>query len=754
MKRSPVLSRQLKELTGAGFVLQRALGIGVAGLVFLMVLCSSTAGHTATKTLTEHVTYLTENSKVYLEFNFDTSTKFDFYSDTRGINLLFKQAGLDSTPTVKEFETGPVKAIRINNRDSNLVARINLARQIYYLLSRDEKSGHLLFAASPRPNFHFFEKIEKILARGQFTGATNSSRQEPTLLNFNFKNAELKDVLRAIASQADVNIVTTQKVNGKVTLRLKKVPVKTALKAILKPRGYTFSKEDNIYKVQFAGKEKKTEHQDKIKLKNGKLLVNVRGLPLKKLLIEISKKTSLNVLFPSGISGKVDLYLEGLPPARSVEAIVESQNLLFSREEGVYRILSGKQKETQPHFELKVETGTVSLDVADGNLRKILEEFFKKAELNMILFGDINGSVNAQLEEINIEQFIPVLLEGTQYSFTRADDIYVIGKASNQSQASKALFKTKLFKLRHLKAAEAKKILPANIPKNSIKVVDSLNALSISSSKAMIRKLDNFLQKVDQPAPVVMIEALVVDYSTDFSENFSLSGTLKGGGSEITTQPGKLSGTLRLGKLGELDNEFTATLQALISEGKADIKARPKISAITGKEASVKVATEEFFRVTTGNVETPLTQLEKIESGVKLDITPYISDKSDQVRMKIKTEVSAPGQINVEGLPAINTREAQTNITVPNGETIIIGGLIQQRETTSTEETMWLSSIPVLGWLFTDEKEQKSKSELIFYITPTIIKNYENFTRQKSKERPEQREKIFEENKSDTKTAK
>jgi len=124
--------------------------------------------------------------------------------------------------------------------------------------------------------------------------------------------------------------------------------------------------------------------------------------------------------------------------------------------------------------------------------------------------------------------------------------------------------------------------------------------------------------------------------------------------------------------------------------------------------------------VTTGNVETPLTQLEKISSGIMMTITPWSSEGADRITVKVKAEVSSPGQVNSEGLPAISTRNATTELAVRDGQTIVIGGLIESRVSNTEERVPVLGRIPIIGALFSTHRESERQSELVFYITPHL----------------------------------
>jgi len=210
---------------------------------------------------------------------------------------------------------------------------------------------------------------------------------------------------------------------------------------------------------------------------------------------------------------------------------------------------------------------------------------------------------------------------------------------------------------------------------------------------------------------MIEIEVMVVEFSEDVSRNVNFTSILKGvSQNQLDISVGKITSIMDLNKTN-LNQEFQATLNALIAEGKANVEVSPKISTLSGKEATINVTREEFFKVTTGNVQTPLTQLEKITSGIILTITPWASVKSDQIWVKVSSEVSSPTGVSAEGLPAISARKANSEVSIKKNETLVMGGLYQTRKTESEDRLPYLGKIPVMGHLFKKESKAEIKTE-------------------------------------------
>jgi type IV pilus assembly protein PilQ len=176
----------------------------------------------------------------------------------------------------------------------------------------------------------------------------------------------------------------------------------------------------------------------------------------------------------------------------------------------------------------------------------------------------------------------------------------------------------------------------------------------------------------------------------------------------------------KFGAIGHLPDDFMLRISALESQKKAKVMAQPRISTLNGNKASINVGTTSYFRLVGGTFDNPLVRFQTIQSGIKLDITPWIS-QSGQVTVEISPEISNSSSSNKEGYPDVSTRSVNTTIRLSDGETIIIGGLIRAEDNKTTSKVPLLGDIPWLGKLFQTETSQKGSSELVIYLTPHIF---------------------------------
>ena len=189
-----------------------------------------------------------------------------------------------------------------------------------------------------------------------------------------------------------------------------------------------------------------------------------------------------------------------------------------------------------------------------------------------------------------------------------------------------------------------------------------------------------------------------------------------------------------------MGNDFTGTIQAIATAGKAQVLSRPSILARDGQMAEIVVGQSVYLpsSVSLTSVGNSLTTVPTINGtyqnvGIQLDVTPFIG-ANNLVQMILQPQItsidnSSPGQV-IEGgsiisspvyAPNLLKRSANTVVVTPDGQTVIIGGLISNDKSSSESKIPLLGDIPVLGNLFKFSNHSNQKDELLMFITPHII---------------------------------
>ena len=170
-------------------------------------------------------------------------------------------------------------------------------------------------------------------------------------------------------------------------------------------------------------------------------------------------------------------------------------------------------------------------------------------------------------------------------------------------------------------------------------------------------------------------------------------------------------------KIGGTPFVLNARLNALESTGDGKIISSPKIVTLDNKKAKIKQGLEYPYleRDDTGGASVSFKEIDLL-----LEVTPHVTP-DNRVSMQIKITKNDIDTIT-QGVPSLSTNEAETELLVNDGDTIVIGGIMKTRKTNATAGFPWLSKIPVLGWFFKTETDSKESSELLIFITPKIVK--------------------------------
>jgi type IV pilus assembly protein PilQ len=579
-------------------------------------------------------------------------------------------------------------------------------------------------------------------------------------MTFDFKDTDIRDIVRSISIAYGLNIIIDKDIAAKVTIHLTYVPVLEGLRTILTAHGLSLIGEKDIYRIV------KTEDRGTAAIglaKRDTLNIDIDNLDIKEFIRDISAKTGLNIIAEKGVEGRITGSLRNINVEDGIRALFEA-NGFVARYRGDIIMVSTKDQAAganpsggrympgggympgapggnrSQQLDVRVKDGKVTLDLNSADIGEVLKQIAEQSQLNFITYGDVRGEVNAKLEKVPLEKAIGLLIAGTNYAFSIRDSILLVGDRNSATPSGQALSTSELCHLKHVKADNFMAILPKSIPMSNVQLVKEQNAVLVTGTMDLINQVKDFIEQVDIPTPQIMIEAIVVEYTRNNGHDWGIDAFegKKSDSSSVSYMPdislpfsGKWlnknikhtsAGRLDLGfaTIGILPDDFMIHIHALESQKKAKVMAQPRIATLNGNKASINVGTTSYFRLQGGTIENPLVRFQEIKSGIKLDITPWIS-QSGQVTVELSPEVSNSTGSNSEGYPDVSTRSINTTIQLNDGETIILGGLIQSQNSTSTEKVPILGSIPLLGKLFQSEVTQKGSSELVIYLTPHIL---------------------------------
>jgi len=414
----------------------------------------------------------------------------------------------------------------------------------------------------------------------------------------------------------------------------------------------------------------------------------------------IAEVSNLNIITSDDVKGKVSVRLVNVPWDQALDIVLRSKSLGASQEGNVLRIapLSALRKEEQDRFD------------AQKQIEQSRQEALSRA-------AEVKATQEAVFDTIPV-------------SYSKASELLA-------------------------------KIKPLASKYGKLDSDDRTNVLIIRDLPQHIVEVKALVATLDTATPQVLIEARIVEVDTTFtrelgvqwggsfrggstSKQFGLTGVQDATGASIpggaviagTTNPFtptlpvpsyavNLPAAVGLGSGGGIafgflrDNlRLDLSLSALEASGKGKIISSPKIVTTDNKEATIEQGTQIPY----STVSASGTNVQFIDATLSLKVTPHITPDG-RVSMKLEAKNDSQGDVAPGSTtPSINKKKATTEVLIRDGETTVIGGIMQITRTENQSGVPWLSKIPVLGYMFRHNANSTTNRELLIFITPKIMK--------------------------------
>jgi len=266
-----------------------------------------------------------------------------------------------------------------------------------------------------------------------------------------------------------------------------------------------------------------------------------------------------------------------------------------------------------------------------------------------------------------------------------------------------------------------------------IEMDEATHTLIITTDPATNEQIRQIIAALDQPIPQALINVVFVEVThsndRDIGVDLAYNSTDADGNKSIISSLFGVAAATNGGIVGILQNDLDVTIRALKEVGTLNVLSRPSILARNNQEATITIGQEvPFIRNSriTDNGET-INTVEYEDIGIILTVTPKIG-ADGKIELAVAPEISTLTGDTVAISDTVDAqvfakRSATTNVVVTSGKTIVIGGLIDDQETKTKRSVPILGDIPILGNAFKRTITTKSKTELLIFLTPTLITN-------------------------------
>ena len=429
----------------------------------------------------------------------------------------------------------------------------------------------------------------------------------------------------------------------------------------------------------------------------------------------------------------------------------------------------------------------LSLNFQDIEVRAVLQILADFNDMNLVVSGEVTGHITLRLQQVPWDQALDIILKTQGLEKRLQGNVLMIAPAENMQKAVQrelasrrqlaalAPIRTAYIVVKHARAEDIVELFQPGITpggaknvlahtatdlsqgegkgplQRAIKVDTRTNTVIITDTDARIMAFHALLESLDVPIRQVLIEARIVTATTSFGKSLGIRWGARGGksrsdGSPKTQFGGSLntiagirngiqsdtsggenlivdlgtSGNASSFAFGFVDDSFLLELElsAMETEGRGEVIARPKVITADQQQAWIASGDQIPYQESSSS---GATSVQFIDAVLGLKVTPRITP-NEQIILDLEVKQDSIGAV-FNGVPSIRTNSIQTQVLVENEETIVLGGIFQEVQTTGVSKTPVLGDLPFIGGLFRHQTRTEDKQELLIFITPKLIRD-------------------------------
>ncbi|MEP6821928.1 MAG: secretin N-terminal domain-containing protein, partial [Chthoniobacterales bacterium] len=408
-----------------------------------------------------------------------------------------------------------------------------------------------------------------------------------------------------------------------------------------------------------------------------------------------------------------------------------------------------------------VDTGGVAVREFQGDeVGQVLRLLARQAKVNMVVSEAVAGTVTMRLENVTALQAVEIIAKSKSLYVDKIDGVYYVKTAAERTAEPTA---SDSYQFSYARAKDTAPLVAAQLQsKDAPQVDERTNTMFFRETRSNIAAIRELLAQIDRPTKQVMIEARLVEVNANPKQSYGInwagvvgssgapqtvrygatSGITNPTGGLVTTEPnlGNMSNSnLFNSSLGNLVTsqfailtvpQMSVTLRALNEDTDNEFLANPRIVTADNMQAKIEITRNQPVPQLNFNEQTATAVFGGFQDkkfGNTLIVKPLIN-KDDFITLSVKPEISnkvGDATFVFAGAtvasPVIDTRSLDSNVLIKSGDTLAIGGLLQDEQTKARTKVPILGDIPVLGYLFQEKLNARTKRNLLVFVTPTII---------------------------------
>jgi type II secretory pathway component GspD/PulD (secretin) len=427
----------------------------------------------------------------------------------------------------------------------------------------------------------------------------------------------------------------------------------------------------------------------------------------------LAVKFNLRIFADSGVRGKFSVHAQDVTLRDILKNLLLQRNFQYTLKGRDLTVIS-----------LGSNTGRMARELLfrDLSLKDALQTLSKMMNVNLIIHENVEDKkVNFYVENLNLDELLDLLIETNGLvKKLHNDNTFVILAREDAGEFGKKQYRT--FKLVNAKPKEvvdlvtSSKSLAEKINTENFAINERINTLSVYDTSENLNLLGKVIESIDEKVKQAVIEVKLVEINRQSLRNLGINLD------EFKIQ---------VSDIGRLPSNYAlpATLDFLEQEQKAKVLASPKIRALHGKKASINIGEvipvpyyryENASNTFLGVTPQVYKEYRDVQVGIRLEVTPEIT-RDNEISLELNTTVDSVLDINEDGQIHKTERSTETFVRIKNGETVVLGGLINHQDSDTQRSPSLINKVPLLKGLFSHTKYDSRKSEMIMLVTPRLV---------------------------------
>ena len=412
-----------------------------------------------------------------------------------------------------------------------------------------------------------------------------------------------------------------------------------------------------------------------------------------------------------------------------------------------------------------LESGGVGVREFQGDdIGQVLRLLARQSKVNMVVSDAVTGTVTMRLEDVTALQAISIIVKAKGLFMDKIDNVYYI-----KTGAEKTAEPTEAdsYQFSYARAKDIAPLMASQLAsKDAPQVDERTNTVFFRETRSNLENIRKLLEQIDRPTKQVMIEARLVEVTANPKQSYGINwagvvgsssqaqtvtygvpvvGGSPAPGANPPTQGFALGnannhnyfgnlGQLALGQFAILSTpQLSATMRLLNEDSDAEFLANPRVVTADNQQAKIEITRNQPVPQLNFNEQTATAVFGGFQDkifGNKLIVRPSVN-KDSFITLSVKPEIS--NKVGDQSFvfagatvtsPIIDTRTLDSNVLIKSGDTLAIGGLLQDEQTKARNKVPVLGDIPVVGYLFGERLNARTKRNLLVFVTPTIIDSH------------------------------